>query len=120
MLQLQSKDHKTRNFDIEPAPEQPNTFSDTVNNNVLSINDARRGSSFLRHQTFFQNKEKLIDNKPFREMSAEAQIEIRHRADAYIDSIKTRKAKDQRMHIVLLFASPLVIKYQDEMSDNKW
>lgn len=53
-------------------------------------------------------------------MSAEAQIEIRHRADAYIDSIKTRKAKDQRMHIVLLFASPLVIKYQDEMSDNKW
>ena len=86
-----------------------------MKNNLLSVEGGKR-TSLLRPQTFFEKKDQLIKDQNIRESSEQFQEELRIRADAMIDSIKAKKAKEQRVHIVLLYASPLVIKFQDENS----
>ena len=52
--------------------------------------------------------------------SLQYQEEIRTRVDAFIMSIKEQKAKEQRMHLALLFSSPLLIFFQSQNSKNRY
>ena len=90
------------------APKQQNT------QNLLTIGGIKSTPFAGRIGTFVENKTQLIERVNTKEMNEKYQEDLKNRANAFIDSIKERKAQEQRLHLALLFASPLIIKFMDD------
>lgn len=104
---------------LDPVKQtRDTTFKGQVDH--LSVGPTKPSmAGLMRPQTFLEKKDQLIQKDNFKKISEEYQHDLRERANAFIDSIKAKKVKEQRVHLALLFASPLVIKFQEESSTPK-